>query len=344
MYCFVAAMADYQTYPCPIGHYCDAGSEPQMCPAGRMRPMVGATSTDDCQLCRAGYHCPEDMPNTMGIPCEEHFQCPEGTAVPEPCQAGSYCPPITGDPPECWAGYFCPNATGSMPNLCNYTSYCPAGSNTTLMCPLGYQASTQSGLRTSVADSCIMCTEGYYGNDEERRYCLECPEGYFCPNGTGYYTPNICPIGFYCPKGTGAPIPCPPGKYGNAIGAASPNDCANCPVNTFNHVPGQVGCRPCGSSSMAEEGAEQCTCIGANRAYQSSDGSCPCKARYVFYHGATDEQYSDKDGTEDCQPKQADRCDPGYVRLAATAQCVLKTDVDCTGACFSTGSMDESGL
>ena len=46
--------------------------------------------------------------------------------------------------------------------------------------------------------------------------CDPCPEGYYCPLGTG--NPIICPRGFYCPQNSSAPTPCPVGRYGNNTG------------------------------------------------------------------------------------------------------------------------------
>ena len=40
---------------------------------------------------------------------------------------------------------------------------------------------------------------------------------------------------------------------------------------------GQAKCKPCGSSAESLEGAKVCTCVGANRYFLMSDGSCRCK-------------------------------------------------------------------
>lgn len=49
-------------------------------------------------------------------------------------------------------------------------------------------------------------------------------------------------------------------------------------------------------------GASSCKCIGKNRAFQHSDGSCVCKAGYVFYN-ELDFKSSSGDSDLDCQPE-----------------------------------------
>ena len=98
----LAGMPTYTESPCPIGHYCDPASEPELCPAGTMRPVVGAPSVYNCSLCREGYYCPNDTANVMGIPCNETFECPEGTPYPQICRPGLYCPELTGEGTSVW--------------------------------------------------------------------------------------------------------------------------------------------------------------------------------------------------------------------------------------------------
>lgn len=58
-------------------------------------------------------------------------------------------------------------------------------------------------------------------------------------------------------------------------------------------------------------------CIGKNRAFQHSDGSCVCKAGYVFYN-ELDFKSSSADSDLDCQPEVEElthvpRIPTGYV-------------------------------
>jgi hypothetical protein len=76
----------------------------------------------------------------------------------------------------------------------------------------------------------IECPQGTYRNatgaaSEEE--CWPCPEGFFCEEGSSYYSPcdsgyycpegsykqEACEPGFYCPAMTPAPVTCPPGYY-----------------------------------------------------------------------------------------------------------------------------------
>ena len=46
--------------------------------------------------------------NTHGIPCEERYYCPNGSAIPTWCKAGYYCPGGI-EPQPCSAGHYCPS-------------------------------------------------------------------------------------------------------------------------------------------------------------------------------------------------------------------------------------------
>lgn len=49
-------------------------------------------------------------------------------------------------------------------------------------------------------------------------------------------------------------------------------------------------------------GSSSCTCIGKNRAFQHSDGSCLCRTGFVFYN-ELDFRSSTFDSVLDCQPE-----------------------------------------
>ena len=340
---YVAGMNDYLVNPCPVANYCPQASEPTLCPAGRMRPTVGAGQYIECMFCRPGYYCPNNTENVMGIPCRETYECPAGSALEADCRPGHYCTPITGLPPLCPGGYFCPNATGSNPYLCLYPYYCPPGSNQTWMCPLGYQALPHSQLRDSLSDSCLICPAGTYGNHTNRTVCETCPAGYYCPEGTGMGTSNPCPKGSYCPAGSGKALPCPTGRYGVREKAVSFEDCAQCPANTFQDVQGQSACNPCGSSAQAGVGQAVCSCMGKYRSFQTSDGACRCFSGYIYYDEA-DRNYTDTDSRQDCQPIVDTRCSAHHVRLAGSRECRDPITYDCSAACAgSTGILGEQG-
>ena len=340
---FLSGLSDITTNPCPIGHYCPEASEPYLCPPGTMRPIVAAANTTDCFLCTSGYYCPNNTINIRGIPCNETFECPLGSPIPSDCRPGLFCPTLTGDGLNCTAGYYCPNATGANPYICDYPTYCPQNSNMTLDCPLGYMAVNHPGLRVSLAQSCRICPGGTYGNHPQRLQCDPCQAGYYCPEGTPYPDKYPCPKGYYCPAEIAAPRSCPAGTYGKFVKAKLSTDCALCPANTYTNSGGQSACKPCGSSATSTSGGATCVCIGAFRAFQTSDGACRCKSGYMFYDEA-DRGQSDENSDKDCQSIVVDRCTQHQIRLASSGVCVDPTSFDCQDQCSgASGQIDETG-
>lgn len=53
-------------------------------------------------------------------------------------------------------------------------------------------------------------------------------------------------------------------------------------------------------------GSPSCTCIGKNRAFQHSDGSCLCRTGFIFYNDL-DFKSSTSDSVHDCQPEVSGR-------------------------------------
>lgn len=53
-------------------------------------------------------------------------------------------------------------------------------------------------------------------------------------------------------------------------------------------------------------GSSSCTCIGKNRAFQHSDGSCVCRTGFIFYN-ELDLKSSTSDSESDCQPEVSGR-------------------------------------
>ncbi|XP_063797931.1 uncharacterized protein LOC134965400 [Pseudophryne corroboree] len=334
----------YGDYPCPPGYWCPGMSDPLACPAGTLRTEPGAASVQDCEHCPAGYYCPDPTvtleANTMGIPCRPGYECPPGAISEFTCRAGSYCASRTGIPPLCPGGYFCPEGSSTYntsAQLCVFPYYCPPGSAYMMSCTGGTAAVPLTTLRDSGETSCRKCEAGTYrsasATDSE---CRPCPAGYSCPAGVESYQLYPCRAGYYCPSSATAPVPCPPGTYGNSTQGREPGDCHLCPAGTYNHLSAQVSCFLCGSFSYSEPGARSCVCRGVKRSFQESDGSCICQAGFVFYDDR-EKQRSDSNSYLDCQPQVEERCSSVTVRLASTKKCVTPEHHDCTPYCGTPG-------
>ena len=76
---------------------------------------------------------------------------------------------------------------------------------------------------------------------------------------------------------------CSAGSYNSLTGSSNSSSCLKCPKNTFNILDGQPYCTPCGASAVSMGGTSACSCSGASRAYQTSDGSCLCKPGYEYF-------------------------------------------------------------
>ncbi|XP_076833089.1 uncharacterized protein LOC143478045 [Brachyhypopomus gauderio] len=343
-FCNATGLTDFSSFPCPSGYWCSGTGLPVPCPPGSLRALPGASFPSHCKPCAAGTFCPDPRltghPNTAGIPCRASYQCPTGSVVETLCRAGSYCSPQTGEPTPCPPGYYCPEGShtyNTPQQVCTYPHYCPANSSAVLSCDGGFMPLNISGLRVSHDTSCIPCQAGTYRPSQApHSHCITCPPGYHCPTGVDHYGGQSCPVGHVCPQGSSRPIPCPAGTYGNSTHAELLEECHQCPAGTFNHLQGQRACFPCGSSSMSARGATSCTCMGKNRAFQHSDGSCLCKAGYVFYD-ELDFKRSSADSVLDCQPEVNKRCGTGQVRLALSQECVSPLKHSCDLTCGPQG-------
>ena len=282
-----------------------------------------------------------------------------------------YCPPGDladgGLPRPCPEGYYCASQRlrivrarrrfppagpqgSKAPVLCPEGAYCPAESGIYNWCPLGYQNGVGSNnTRTSVTDSCAVCPAGTHGAHETRAYCPACTAGYVCLGETKSATPTdyhedngyACPAGSYCPEGSSVETQCATGKYNPESLSFNASACLPCAEGAYQDQPGKPSCKICSSTSTAEgTGNAKCTCLGLNRAFQSS-GLCPCNPGYEWYDPTTFKA-STENGEADCQPEVYARCMNDDVR-DHTGACT--GEGDCGSQCGSGGKRNiQSGV
>ena len=330
---------------CPDGYYCPGGGvSQQLCPAGEYSNR--ATTNGKCEKCDQGYYCVEPTDgnlNTNGQmnPCDAGFECPSGASRGDiPCEGGYYCP-AASNKTECEAGYYCPEGSANyINNPCNYPDWCGPGQAAPYKCPAGSIPIEGSFARTNKTTSCSLCPAGEYKANLDDLECHECPEGYFCPEGTGDYTKNPCPLGYSCPGGTATYDPCPQGTYGTMNEDNQYAICVNCLAETYQNQLGQLSCLSCGvaATTYGELGQKTCTCTGVNRIFQNSDASCICapETQYTPLNQNEDEENS-KIG---CENIVYERCANGQTRQSTTLQCV-SNDYVCTETC-DTSSFDNA--
>ena len=196
---------------CPKGAWCDGtdgsgSSAPgDSYPRGTIVPL----------LCQPGTYNPSegmDSQQTACLECPGGSTCPdEGMAAPNECGVGKYSPPgyFEVECPDCLPGYYCDNSTTSEEDMIN-NKPCPPGTNcgesegpqgeipelVQNSCPLGYYCpgtEANADPNAQITDP-QPCPPGTYGaemgltsenevdGDYNVRFCLPCPEGYFCPD------------------------------------------------------------------------------------------------------------------------------------------------------------------
>ncbi|XP_043937062.1 neurogenic locus notch homolog protein 1-like [Protopterus annectens] len=239
---------------CPEGAYCPPGTaKTPFCPEGTYRMEKGGKSLEDCQLCPSGYFCPRSA-----------------TANPKACGTGSFSVPGSVSCQPCLEGYYCSDeATSETVMLANMA--CPPGlicsgglknlpNHSSGACPIGYYC-----LRGDIDPKPRLCPNGTY-NDHlglgSLSQCTPCPSGKYCfSNGTEpqplVEPTGNCPDGYYCPEGTGLPFsyPCGLGNYRNSLKSERGDVCYPCPPGYYCDTLGMVSPKWCPAGFYCVEGA-----------------------------------------------------------------------------------------
>jgi len=269
---------------CPIGHYCTTGNElPTRCPEGYYYGSEGATDVKFCEPCKAGTYCIKN--DGVARVCPKGHICPEKALEPTPCYTGTY-NPYKGKSrsDECLK---CP-----MGSLCNaraiddYKRY---------LCPAGHYCDEEGQKRDPKP-----CPAGTFRNEtgaENYTDCWECPEGFFCNEGTaypepcdaGYSCPDnsrkefACPAGTYCPALSGDPTACPAGFHCPTLRTDTYGKCVNgtyCPEGSRYETPCPAGYF---GSSRTDNHDMQSGCVGCGLGQYSDLGSNTCEFCYSGY-------------------------------------------------------------
>merc|ERR1719232_75018 len=269
---FYSRALDFMCVPCPRGHSCAAGAaEPVQCLGGQ----YADEGQETCSTCPTEYYskagsayCTPVPPGFRikddGLTTEDIEVCPHktysewGEETCETCEAGFLCPQKTGEPAP-WH-FSCPRG-----------SYCTGGVQT--KCPAGY-----AGIRERASS--------------QANGCIQCPAGFYCPEGTADFLKSPCPRGAYCAKGA-AMVVCPQGTYNDNLMGRSVADCQQCP-NGHECAEGTVDrgdvCKAgnyCPKGSYPDQFACPAGTYGADRTGKSDISEClPCPPGHYCPEGS----------------------------------------------------------
>ncbi|KAK6295630.1 hypothetical protein J4Q44_G00333430 [Coregonus suidteri] len=230
---------------CPPGHYCPQGTPlPLPCPPGTLKGFYCPVGSAYPQPCDTGSYCGQTGLEAPSGLCTPGYVCSRGSKAPHAslCPPGHYCPQGTPLPLPCPPGTLKGRSGGSTVDDCQ--PYCDqtgsaepsAGTGYPLLCPSG-SLSSSPGLRG--VEECQRCPPWHFCDRPELVLTLDaapCSAGYVCLGGSSSAHPSdglhgyLCPTGHRCPVGTASEVPCEPGIYSPAPGAAH---CLICPNGTM---------------------------------------------------------------------------------------------------------------
>ncbi|KAG7471369.1 hypothetical protein MATL_G00123830 [Megalops atlanticus] len=286
---------------CPEGYYCQEGtSKPAPCPPTTFRRLKGGRRPQDCSTCPAGFSCPRSA-----------------TVSPRACGAGSYSDEGSVECRPCLQGHYCSEESTSQETMLRLM-VCPPG----LLCSQGLDQEPQRSPTLcpkgfycpggSVDPNPIPCPNGTYGGQlglGDLADCTECPVGWFCfserPRDDPITEPTGgCPDGYYCPLGTGQPhsYPCQAGLYRNASHGHSGGVCVQCPAGSYCARPATHTPTVCPEGSFCAEGSrspEPCTegTYSPRPALRNASECTPCiGGKYCSGVGRTEPSGSCEEG------------------------------------------------
>lgn len=206
-----AVANSYLCRKCPFGNRCTAGI-PYPCDQGTYAPVEGLSQ---CQTCPTGTYSLEN--STTCENCPGGHRCPGGKA-PIPCLPGQYS--VLGDA-DCHRG---------IPGFV-YPPYADHPSTAIFLAPKGMYSKSEGPANVQIG--VYKCPAGSYSAHPGATVdtlCIPCPEGFYCPEGTGNPIFYMCPQGHYCPVSSKLPTPCPKDSYSLTRGGRTPGSCRPCPL------------------------------------------------------------------------------------------------------------------
>ena len=223
---YASSTGQWECLDCPAGYYCgEAATNPANCPAGLYCP-VGTGAYSDIPRCPPGSYS-----NATNRVAETDCTLCSGGAA---CTASA----LTAPDADCQAGYYCTagaqtviSATGTLGGSggqCPAGSYCPVRSAVPTLCAPGSYRATAGAAAQS---DCTTCDAGKYcGSAGLTAYTGDCGAGWYCVAGSNVQRPTgaMCPEGHYCPTGSGGPLECPPGTYLPYTLATQLSECLGC--------------------------------------------------------------------------------------------------------------------
>eukprot|EP00965_Chrysotila_dentata_P196809 6177818-Pleurochrysis_carterae.AAC.9 len=184
----------------------------------------------------------QSTPSCSGS-CPAGYKCGAATVIPEPCGAGARAAAV-----PCYARPLkaTDNGAAFVPTFA--VTCCP-------LRPSSYR-SLQSPPRRRVAFAARTLTEKLARSGSAR--AIPCEGGSFTSNTTLFNADQCssCLPGHYCPAGATEPLPCPPGKFADAGGAAACLPCARAPRQSAPLLVHRAYCQP--SACMVSRMAATC--------------------------------------------------------------------------------------
>ncbi|CBY12491.1 unnamed protein product [Oikopleura dioica] len=282
-------IGDMECHICPDRYFCKTqdASAPVPCPPGTFAEGEGNIK---CTTCPAGSYCvhgkkydctsdkyySEEGQSRCSL-CPAGRACQNSVLLNDPCAPGKYSHLGQATCQNCPAGFFCPSEGSEWEN------------EVMVLCPLGYFCIAGSSAPQA-------CAKGKYGPNTgltAAGSCLDCPNGYFCPEATPGYPSEeqLCPLGYYCEPDR--MVQCPGGKYNDMRGAYLVDHCKDCKAGRYCNggrgwtTPGEPCTRGhfCPREGMA--GPQICPpgTYNAGRGAKFASACIPCPAGHFCANG-----------------------------------------------------------